>query len=182
MRLPPTTVMAVLTAVVAGACARVPPSVLEADAKCRTAPPSARVALEVGKPEERVIQAPDRQNHTGVWLQAGGMYTFRASGGWRDSSIPTTPRGFRVTDAPWYGWSILWVGQPMRRMRSARWFALVGEVRDSSSDRRQRFVIGDSLVGWRSPFSGELTAFANDVNFKYGNNHGCLTLSVTRTQ
>lgn len=127
---------------------------------------------------ERQIDSRVRRNRTGIYLDSGGQYRFTARGKWQDGQRirPTTARGFDSNVVPWYGRLFMFLGEPIRRYPRARWFALVGEL---SSRPRKFFVIGDSLV-WTAPTTGELVAFANDVNSHYGNNRGCIALAAKR--
>lgn len=120
---------------------------------------------------------------TGIRIDSGSVYRFDATGTWSDGPIEDVgPAGYSPVHekVPWHVTPILWLGAPFRRVRDANYFALIGEV--GSEARRVRFVIGDSVVGWEAPLTGELLAFANDVRAKYGNNKGCVQLQVTRLQ
>ena len=58
----------------------------------------------------------------------------------------------------------------------AKWFTLCGSVGDSDD---RAFVIGNTLSNFSPEDSGELCAFANDLDGYYGNNSGYLKIRVT---
>ena len=64
-------------------------------------------------------------------------------------------------------------------MPAEKWFALVGAV---GKDEARLFLIGENLEGWEAKGDGELMCFANDVPRAYFNNHGSITLTITRVR
>jgi hypothetical protein len=136
------------------------------------------MSLAVGQTVHRVVDSQNERNRTGVLVDSGARYRFRASGRWRDDGLdPTTPGGFALRSVPIWTRPFMWAAQPVRRARHASWFALVAEV---STAPREFFVIGDSLPRWDADRSGELVVFANDVKHFEHNNQGCISLSVQR--
>jgi hypothetical protein len=119
-----------------------------------------------------------RRNHTGILLERNAVYRFAAEGQWFDSTIATDARGYSSTRARWYAVPVMFAATPIRRVPTASWFELIGEVPGGS----KHFVRIGHILGseWPADASGELVAFANDVNFMYGNNSGEVTLTVTR--
>lgn len=65
---------------------------------------------------------------------------------------------------------------PFRRFKKSKWFKLVGATGKSSDEL---FPIG-KVYTYTPQHRGELFAFANDAWGFYRNNHGKLTLVVTR--
>ena len=108
--------------------------------------------------------------HTGVQVEQGVTYELRASGTWVDKTYSSGPDGY---DSPNTFMKLAEVG---KRVRSAKWFALIGAL---DEDDKTMFVIG-SQATFSPTRSGELVAFANDWKSKYGNNHGEVTLTITR--
>ncbi len=107
---------------------------------------------------------------TGITLEAGATYEFSASGTWTDRGIVTGPAGYPSANL------IQRIFAWRKRERDAPWFALIGTV-----DRRKgsEFVIAEGCTRTFDE-TGTLVCFANDVRSAYGNNHGCVTLTVTR--
>ena len=72
--------------------------------------------------------------------------------------------------------------EPFRRVtkdasgKQAKWFTLCGCI---GADDDKAFVIGNGLKGFSPQQSGELCAFANDLDGYYGNNSGYLILRVS---
>jgi len=114
---------------------------------------------------EKKIEAVCRWNKTGFHVKAGKTYRFHASGEWDDLSHHCKADGY---PSPWYlsPWVVI------RRVPSARWFALIGTVEGAD-----RFVIGIDRT-WTAPRDGELWCYANDVWFMYFNNSGFVTLQI----
>jgi hypothetical protein len=143
---------------------------------CMIPPLDTIVHLQRGDSAITVVYSRRLHDHTRIQVDAGGTYALEAVGYWHDSSIRTDASGYRIGEAPWYGRPVLAVGTLFRRRQHARYFALVGQVGDRSN---ARFTIGTKRT-WTAPSTGELVTFANDVRFKYGNNRGCVALTVVR--
>ena len=116
------------------------------------------------------IEAKEKWNDTGYRLSKGKNYRFTASGKWIDWCIETDANGY----SRWW----LYLAVLLRRVPKARWFSLIGAI-----DRRPRtqFDIGRLIREnrvYRAKISGELSCFANDVGFAYGNNKGSIELEV----
>jgi hypothetical protein len=111
---------------------------------------------------------------THVRLTAGQVYELNAVGTWRDFLATSGPDGY---ETPWYSpWQRL--AERWRRMPQARWFALIGAIRD---DQSEPFVIGSNLT-MQAQASGPLECYANDVPGFYFNNLGSVELTVTHTR
>ena len=106
-------------------------------------------------------------NRTGFRVSAGQSYRFVAVGRWCDASNCCGADGYESSSP------VLKVFERRRRVKNARWFALIGSV-----GGKYRFVIG-SASEWTAPANGELWCFANDVRFMYWNNAGAVNLTVT---
>ncbi len=118
--------------------------------------------------DARPIHASALWAHTGLRVEAGRLYRFRATGTWWDAWIPSGPDG--------YDWALLDRSPFTRRVPRARWFELIGAI---DTDPATQFRIGTrGAKPWRAPRSGELTCFANDVSFMRWNNFGTVALSM----
>ncbi|HUB42815.1 MAG TPA: hypothetical protein VMA72_28510 [Streptosporangiaceae bacterium] len=116
------------------------------------------------------VSARSRWVRTGVVMQAGALYSLTAAGCWCDAGNRCGPGGYDST-------KILRLFEWTRRVRHAKWFALIGAL-DSARD--DRFVIGQEH-SYQPTRSGELLCFANDAWIAYFNNHGTVTLTIEVT-
>lgn len=137
---------------------------------------------------------------TGIYLEAGRHYRFKAHGEWQDSHVPAGPEGVRdkalahlLGDAlgkieRFYG-KVIGNSQAnisaTKRLEDAEWFALVGVVADAGNPdndgtpaRPSTFVIGKE-ASITPTKSGYLYCFANDAWGFYENNRGFVTLTVS---
>lgn len=128
--------------------------------------------MNVGEQVCVSVGARPRWVHTGVELTRGESYGLSASGLWRDWKIESGPDGY-ASRGP-----LMRLVERWRRLPHAPWFALIGGIADVEDSL---FAIGSS-VDYSPPRSGELRCFANDVSWAYFNNHGSITLTVTRTR
>lgn len=147
---------------------------------CIAAAPGA--ARPIGPNDTVTVQVPARlqRNRTGVMVDSGVAYRVIATGHWKDGRLEaTTAAGFRSAEAPLLTRPLMFAGQLFKRERGARWFELVGEL-PTGSRRHVRFPTAGEA--WTAPRSGELDVFANDAGRMYGNNRGCLTLTITRAE
>ncbi|MDR3374699.1 MAG: hypothetical protein P4L98_13315, partial [Ancalomicrobiaceae bacterium] len=165
--------------------------------------------LAVGQSRTAEVAANAVWAWTGIYLEKGVPYEFKAEGEWMDASIPADADG-RVTR-----WSLpilFWVacrailgnpptwlqsgwrkitGNPRaafriaRRQPRGRWFELVGVIGNNRIEvsrmavRNEAFSIGTSATH-RPRRSGYLYCYANDTWTAYGNNRGSLKLIVSR--
>ena len=120
------------------------------------------------------IPANDPWHRTGINLVAGRPYAFVVPAGqtWKDWFI----------DCGAAGWTspLQCPLRPFLRLRKVRgervnFFTLIGTVGKSY---QFAFRIGMGLPVFVPETSGELYCFANDAPFAYGNNKGCMKLSV----
>lgn len=103
-------------------------------------------------------------------MQAGASYSLTAAGCWCDAGNKCGPGGYDGT-------GILRLLEWTRRVRHAKWFALIGTLDSARSDR---FVIGQQH-SYQPTRSGELLCFANDAWVAYFNNRGTVTLTIEVT-
>jgi hypothetical protein len=125
----------------------------------------------VGESLTREVHARDFWNDSGLEVADGEFYECTADGLWKDWHIQSGPDGY---DAGWFP-----LLQPLfnglRRVPTARWFALCGSVQGKETER---FLIGSKAQ--LHPPNGRLLFFANDLPGFYWNNSGSVTLTVGR--
>ncbi|MFA3915630.1 DUF2235 domain-containing protein [Ruegeria hyattellae] len=161
------------------------------------------------KPNEnatRWIAAREHWNRTGLFLEKGVDYEFKATGEWLDAKIHCTPDGPKPGFHPaklFYIGSVVSdllqrrkrertghddaVVRGARREQNMPWFCLVGVVANGQGvdldshkiNHHEAFRIG-SARSYTPRASGYLYCFANDVWSFYGNNKGGISLSVAR--
>jgi len=130
------------------------------------------------------VYAHLKYNHTGVFLEAGKAYSIEVKElpkqKWRDGSItPVDGEGWDRGDIKLGPKEIpIAIMEPFRRVtdNGAKWFTLCGCIGDND---KAGFVIGNLLKRFKPTSSGELCAFANDLDGYYGNNSGYLIILIT---
>lgn len=124
------------------------------------------------------VDAQCRWNRTGVRLEPGREYDLSAVvvEGWVDHLLPEADLRTGWQRFPWV--IVGWLASPFARHRWRPMYALVGA---EGQDPESFFVAGHGIRHVaRTP--GELLFFANDWPDQYGNNHGCLELTIRRVQ
>ena len=141
---------------------------------------------------------------TGVYLEAGRTYRFKARGEWVDRSIACGPGGtddgrFQLGEIAHLAGNLVGAAERLfrrlpgreranfafsKRFEHADWFELVGAIADGGKpgldgthDRHELFAIGDGCDK-RVTRGGYLYCFANDAWGFYGNNRGFVTVAV----
>jgi hypothetical protein len=127
-------------------------------------------SLNPGQTVTVPIDSRLKWNDTGVLLRAGARYEFSATGTWHDRQYATDADGYPSSTL------LLKLAEPLRRVRSANWFTLIGAI---DRDERSAFRMGSKGV-FSAAKDGQLTCFANDTPLTYGNNSGSVSLTVTR--
>ena len=139
--------------------------------------------LQIGESWTFRVDSRKMYNASGVYLEAGQHYTFdvKRNQTWLDAKIRCTVKGWVASDAPRMTRLLIRMVEPKRRCPSANWFELVGSVR---RDGCEFFRIGCRGRGWTyTPRrNGELNAFANDLESRYGNNQGAVCVTVRRVK
>ncbi|WP_075290332.1 DUF2235 domain-containing protein [Pararhizobium arenae] len=166
--------------------------------------------LDDGQKKTVDVFARERWNFTGLFLEAGVRYVFKAEGEWMDSSIACSPDGtddgkFQLGEAVHIASSIWGKGEALfsrltgnhqvdfwytKRAENFPWFALVGMVANGvlpemkPEDRLSYEPHEVFKIGKSAEFtpkkSGYLYAFANDAWQTYDNNRGSVRLTVKR--
>jgi hypothetical protein len=177
----------------------------------RNSPPIGQVdylpirAFEDGKSIEIDIYAKQQWNWTGIHLEKGKTYKFKATGQWTDSTISCAPQG--MSDGDFHigeiahiagslmgkleqGWKFISGNESAdafgsKRFEHADWFSLIGAVADGGNpdidgthEPITHFEIGNGAE-FTPEESGYLHCFANDAWGFYGNNRGFVSLDVT---
>jgi len=117
------------------------------------------------------INARKTWNETPFELKVGSTYRFTVSGTWKDWTTPCDARG--------YDSDKLRLFEPLRRVRGAKWFSLIGAL---DKETETCFDIGrliESGGTYTAQRAGRLFCFANDVSFMYWNNCGSIELNIT---
>jgi hypothetical protein len=130
----------------------------------------ARIRLKSGDRIVVPIFARLKWNDTCVQVKPGETYNLEASGIWYDASIPCSADGY-ASPSFWFR-----LVERFRRCPAGNWFALTGSV---GQDDGSSFVIG-KFSELAASHDGILCCYANDLPFLYGNNSGCVQLTVTR--
>ncbi len=140
----------------------------------RAVPPPARHLGDT--PAVVRVDAQCRWNRTGVQLEPGREYDLSAAvvEGWVDHLLPDADLRSGWQRFPW----VLagWLASPFARHRWRPMYALVGA---EGQDPDSFFVVGHGIRHVARTHE-ELLFFANDWPDQYGNNHGCLELTIRR--
>jgi len=150
------------------------------------------------------IFATNPWNHTGIWLEAGRHYFFRANGQWMGGNIRCGPAGtheghFHLAEIAQLAAATLerlearvkkLVGNKTphflltRRHDNLPWFCLVGAIANGGGvnakghlDPHETFLIGEGCE-YTPRRSGYFYAYANDTSNHYGNNKGRIRLNI----
>lgn len=117
------------------------------------------------------IYAAEKWNQTGITLTKGEVYRITAVGLWVDLDFSYGPAGGPAQSI------FQRVFEWARRRPHDDWFTLIGAI---DAQDPTMFRIGSSYPVYTPPKSGQLTCFANDCPWAYGNNKGFVDLTVTR--
>jgi hypothetical protein len=134
---------------------------------------------------ETRVYAHLKYNRTGVYLEQGKSYKIEVidlpNQQWRDGSVKGLDGEGWDRDDVEFGFvkeGGIALMEPFRRVTrdNAQWFTLCACIGD---DDKEAFVIGNLLKNYSPDHSGELCAFANDLDGYYGNNSGYLKIRIT---
>lgn len=155
-------------------------------------------ALAAGAGVELDVFARDPWNYTGLYLEEGVEYEFRADGEWLDRTIACGPEGmdddrFQVEELIYLGAGLIDKAEDVfrrlsrndkaelwwsRRDGHAPWFCLMGAIANGARDGdHEVFAIGQGKT-YRPEKSGYLWCFPNDAWEAYDNNRGSVSLTV----
>ncbi len=161
--------------------------------------------LSQNQPTSLKIFAAEEWNQTGIYMQAGEVYEFAASGEWLDSNIKSGPDG--STESFHFGKLVhdgidvlgklegLWQKATKnenanivftKREEEYEWFALIGVIANGGNptvggapEKHEAFLIGHGCT-YTVKKSGYFMAFANDAWNYYDNNRGSVKLVITK--
>lgn len=142
---------------------------------CLLAVPAAPAPLAAGGTATARIDARCPWNRTGVRLEPGARYALavtRALEPWVDWWVPSHPRTGWTGIAGWFNG----LANGRARAANAPMYALVG----AQGQRPDTFFVAGEASTLRATHAEELLLFANDWPARYGNNHGCLELTIRR--
>lgn len=128
------------------------------------------VRLKPGDTLQVAVFARAKWNDTTVEVRKNEIYGFEATGTWYDASIACRADGY---PSPSGGFRLF---ERWRRCPHGNWFELIGVI---GGDEAASFIIG-AQKEVITPKDGVLHCYANDLPFLYGNNSGCVVLTVTR--
>lgn len=137
--------------------------------------------LTLNTPITTTVYAAEKFNHTGILLKKGQSYKIEVSKEqkWHDGNIPCKANGWNRDDVK-LGLSELPIkfAESLRRVPDADWFTLC--VCTDTKDSNATPIGYSGIFKVKSP--GELILFANDLDSKYGNNRGHLSVEITLTK
>lgn len=144
--------------------------------------PTARPKLlSPGEKTTFPVRAADKYNWSGIRIENGGAYRFDVSSDqkWMDASIACGPDGWRSEDLPWYKEGAVKFFEDKRRCPQANWFELIGAIGNNGGGFFRIGSGGPNRI-YTATQSGDLYAFANDLESKYGNNEGEIFVTISR--
>lgn len=176
----------------------------------RQSPPIAQApygesrGLKAGESATFSIFAINPWNRTGLYLDAGASYKFKAEGQWLDRTTPSGPEGmedgkFEPADLihalanaggeaesifKRLGGSAATDFWGTKRHEDMNWFQLVGAIANGAGEDAE--IGPDEIIAigagrdYKPKRSGYLYAYANDAWNFYDNNRGSVQLTVTR--
>ena len=118
-----------------------------------------------------VVPSGARRFDSGFDGEPERRYRLVADGTWIDRSPPAV-----TADGIAHPGGIRECLNRAKRLPTAPWMALLGQVRSARGPRKW-FLIGSSCL-WVPLEAGRLECCANDINGFYGNNRGAVTLRV----
>ena len=151
----------------------------------------------ISNTEEKTIfiLSADKICDTKLSLTPDGHYVFSVesiSDDWADGDRHDALRrpslsesGWTASQLPWYLRGVI-IAQPFRRCSDGRWFEIIGEVLDSS-DTSIKYRLGEGMsnkkvLHYKGTANNRLILYANDLNSRYHNNFGKMTISVQQVR
>lgn len=124
--------------------------------------------LAVNESATILVKARNQLTHSGIIVDPSHTYTVSVDpkDKWKDLNIEANADGFP-------GGPLISAFRAWKRLPTANWFALLGQVEGSPPLPISQF---------RPLKRGELTLFPNDVCWMYWNNSGDITATVTRNK
>jgi hypothetical protein len=127
----------------------------------------------IGDSHQFLVAASKPWNASGLLVIPAETYFMAVieTNDWGGAKIATTPNDYDH-------WDLTSVESALRAPNQ-KWFCLIGTIAPALD---YFFPIGTGLNRFAPTSAGELYCFANNVTGLYANNHGQLTLRVTRIQ
>lgn len=127
-------------------------------------------------------------NDTGINLEKNCHYEYKATGIWIDWFIKCNANGFHPVINLLMDFVVNIIANPVRRIMrknriqkrisSARWFQLIGEVKQNES-HNESYIVKLGIKGdFKPSVSGRLYVYANDDLHFYGNNREYIELEI----
>ncbi|MDX2369057.1 MAG: DUF2235 domain-containing protein [Colwellia sp.] len=135
--------------------------------------------LNIGEQAVKTIEADALYNYTGIMMEKNSKYkiTAESTGQWYDATIDCGADGWtRASESLGLKEAFIAAAEPFRRVSKANWFQLCGSIGSSDENAKKIGCSGTFIAGK----SGEFTAFANDLESKYGNNSGSIEITIKR--
>ena len=134
--------------------------------------------LAAGESCEALVRAELKYNWAGIHLEKGHEYKISVPAGqvWQDGEIECDAAGWKSEALPWYKESIVKFFEDNRRVPEADWFELIGSYGDELEEFF-RIGLGKTIT---AEHTVDLYLFANDLETKYRNNQGDLTVVIER--
>jgi hypothetical protein len=127
--------------------------------------------LHVGNSHTLKVNPRNYWTDTGINVESGQSYAFKARGIWVDWIWPSDADGYRGRLLSW--------AKDKKRLPDQNWFALIGSLNRNDNDC---YLIGcDNKINFNG--SGTITCFANDMKsgwFYRVNNWGKVKLTISR--
>lgn len=142
--------------------------------------------LEKDQSIETRVYAHLKHNRTGILLDSSQTYKIEVIDSkkqrWNDGGVKSLDGlGWDRHDVElgFFKETGIAAMEPFRRVtgKGVKWFSLCGYI---ENDEKNAFLIGNKLNSFSPKTSGELCAFANDLDGYYGNNSGYLKIRVSK--
>ncbi len=140
--------------------------------------------LKLNESRSVEVLAGARYTDTGILIKKGNQYVFSFDGEWRDGDITCSGEGWTLADVRKGPLELVMkVTQPMRRVKDAKWFELIGSL--GRSNRDQIRIGNGQYSSEETPFvatsTDALFLYPNDLMHMYWNNRGAISVTITRT-
>jgi len=142
-------------------------------------------ALKKGQSRSFTVYANQKFSSSRVLVKAGEKYQFAIDldQRWFDGPVTANPKGWlkeSEAELAWYSKLFIKAAESHRRHPKAKWFEVLGSV--NRNDQQPVRLTEYLQKPWEARESGELYAFPNDLEDKYGNNLGSLQVSIKRVE
>ncbi len=139
--------------------------------------------LKIDATQTTKVYANRKYNRSGILLETNAQYQFSipTEQVWYDASISCNEKGWdRETQELGLSELFIKLSEGKRRHPEAKWFELIGTVGPNEDNLFRVTQYTEEGATFSPDTDGELNFFANDLDRKYGNNRGFITVNVTR--